>query len=137
MADTYALHGLFRDIVWNIAILIELTSGGFGAVADAIGEHGGIKEALRSDNVANTLKELLRSLRLAQMAVPCPDGYRINMRHQMRSLQLWCGFPIVFFTFNPAAVARCLSVGFVAVCVPSACICDMKISCKTIEIDPL
>ena len=31
------------------------------------------------------------STQLAQMAVPCTDGYRTQMRYRMRGLQVWFG----------------------------------------------
>ena len=38
------------------------------------------------------------------MNVPCTDGYRTQMRYEMRALQAWFGFPALFFTLNPADV---------------------------------
>ena len=88
----------------DVAKLLKTTSVNWGAVADIIGDSGGLKEALLSEKVESDVKTLLRSMQLSQMKVPCTDGYRTKMRHQMRSLQVWAGLPLIFFTLNPADV---------------------------------
>ena len=88
----------------EVSTLLKTTSVNWGAVADIIGERGGLKEALLSERVDSDVKTLLRSMQLTQMKIPCTDGYRTNMRHQMRSLQIWAGLPLLFFTLNPADV---------------------------------
>ena len=56
------------------------------------------------------MKDLLRHMQLVQMTVPCTDGHRTKMRHQMRSLQVWAGLPLAFFTLNPADVKHPLTL---------------------------
>ena len=57
-----------------------------------------------SDRVDSLMKDLLRSMQLVQMNVPCTDGCRAKIRYQMRSLQIWPVMPLIFFTLNPADV---------------------------------
>ena len=75
----------------DIAKLVQLDAVYLGAVSDAIGAHGGLREALGSDQVDGLLKDLLWSMQLVQMDVPCTDGTRVKMRHQMRCLQFGAG----------------------------------------------
>ena len=53
-------------------------------------------------NVPQHLKSVLRTMRLIARSVPCTEGYRENMRHQVQALQLWLGAPAMFVTLNPA-----------------------------------
>ena len=47
-------------------------------------------------------KSILRSLQLVSGPVPCTDGARRLMRHELEALQLWLGLPVLFVTLNPA-----------------------------------
>ena len=86
----------------QIARLVELAAVDFAHVAAVIGDKGGMREALLSADVSAPMKGLLNTLHLVQMNVRCTDGARTKMRHQMKSLQVWAGFPVAFMTLNPA-----------------------------------
>lgn len=45
--------------------------------------------------------------------IPCTDGARRLMRHELEAMQLWPGLPMLFITLNPADTCRirhCLSI---------------------------
>ena len=63
----------FKKVISTVA---NWTKVDFNKVAEVIGEHGGVSEAIQSDKVENLLKGLLESMHLVQMHVPCTDGFR-------------------------------------------------------------
>ena len=78
----------------DVAKLLKVSSVDFSAVAEIIGEQGGLREALLSDQVDSAVKDLLRSMQLAQLNIPGTDGHCTKMRHQLRSLQVRAEFPL-------------------------------------------
>ena len=65
-----------RFFMHTIDLLVNLKATDWDIVADTIGDHGGVEEALKSPHVRQNMKQLLRSMRLVQARVPCTDGSR-------------------------------------------------------------
>ncbi|CAL1155614.1 unnamed protein product [Cladocopium goreaui] len=73
-------------------------------VASTVGEHGSIPDALRSHDIPNAMKAILRCLQAVQGQIPCTDAARRMMRGELTSLITYFGCPSLFVTFNPADV---------------------------------
>ena len=86
----------------TVSMLCALRNMDWDILAETVGEHGGVEEALKNPRVHTKIKQLLRSMRLVQARVPCTDGSRHRMQSLMRSLQYWSGFPALSLTLNPA-----------------------------------
>ncbi|CAE8600470.1 unnamed protein product [Polarella glacialis] len=99
-----AIRARVRSPAWerSVAQFQNLSHTDFEAVYHAVGAKGGLQAALRSRDVSEAMKNMLRTLQLVQGTVPCTDGARTMMRNKMVSMHFWSGFPVAFFTLNPA-----------------------------------
>ena len=66
--------------------------------------HSSISDALRSSNVTDSMKAILRYLQLVEGMVPGTDAARRLMRGQLLSMIQYFGYPLLFVTLNPADV---------------------------------
>lgn len=66
--------------------------------------HGSVSDALRSADVADGMKAILRYLQLVQGQIPGTDAARRLMRGQLQSMIQYFGYPLLFVTLNPADV---------------------------------
>ena len=60
----------------TVSMLCSLRNMDWDILADTVGEHGGVEEALKNPRVHTKMKQLLRSMRLVQARVPCTDTSR-------------------------------------------------------------
>ena len=88
----------------RLQTLLRVATPDFEEVAAIVGEKQGISMAMTDPKVDPLIKDLLKLMHLTQMTVPQTDGARVKMRYRMRALQIWFGFPLIFFTLNPADV---------------------------------
>eukprot|EP00435_Cladocopium_sp_Y103_P038944 s2393_g10.t1 len=91
----------FRE---QIPSLTTLRAVDWTDVATTVGEQGSLQDALRSTDVPQNMKHLLRLLQTVQGQVPCTDAARRIMRGELASLTTYFGYPLLFVTLNPADV---------------------------------
>ena len=64
--------------------------------AQVLGDHAGVRAALKSNDVPKKVRSLVRQMQMVQQEIPCTDAYREGFHRKMVALRAWDGASSVY-----------------------------------------